>query len=104
MNQYLPGFAMILDNQHPLRGIIAHSPRNFAISGLVTRPDGGGQWLLRGKLPYAMTNKGLAYPIPWPTGWREVRSTVYDTYILPLACFSSDNSYSETTGNATNGV
>lgn len=85
--------------------MLAHSPRNFAESGLIEHPgQSSAAWLLKGKLPYSMTNKGLVYPIPWPTGWREVRSTVFDAYILPLACFSSGNVYSEAPQNSMNGV
>ena len=62
-------------------GVLAKSPKDFARSGQVVRRD------LRGKLPFAITNKGLHYRIPHPRGrfpWKKDGTTY--TYMLLLNC------------------
>ncbi|KAI4182729.1 MAG: hypothetical protein L6R41_005805 [Letrouitia leprolyta] len=64
-----------------LSGMIAPSPRCFAKSGHVTKCATS-----EGKRPYSMTNKGLAYSIPWPKGWRGKQPPPGASYSLLLDC------------------
>lgn len=73
-------------------GMIAHSPENFAKSGHI---ENYSSVMAKRNSPYSITNKGLAYTIPWPKGWLDKCSTIDDLYLLPLGCQFSGPSYSD---------
>ena len=61
-------------------GVLANSPKAFARSGYVTSFR-----FLRGKMPFAMTNKGLHYRIPRPRDWISSPG-LGNSYMLLLNC------------------
>ena len=65
--------------------VLAKSPRAFAQSGQVIKHPS-----LRGKLPFAMTNKGLHYRIPRSRDWISPSRTG-DKYMLLLDCGLEDS-------------
>ena len=73
-------FAWFSDSNITGSGVLASSPEAFARSGQVVkhRP-------LPGKMPFAMTNKGLHYRVPIPKG-SSYKGGFLDTYDLHLDC------------------
>lgn len=84
-------FAWFCDYEGEMRpftsGLIAPSPRCFAKSGQVVHYTSS---ILKGKRPYSMTNKGLAYIIPRPKNWPEGQLPAQPLFPLLLQCGTPD--------------